>query len=268
MRILAAGLLLLASASLASAQPKPQAPALPALTLPVNDFAAVIDEASARDLDAKIRDLKTATGDVVIVTTVPSVAPFATVEEYAVKLFEKAGIGDKKLDNGLLILVAVKEHGVRIEVGYGLEGIITDGFAGDTIRSEIVPQFKQNRYGPGLVAGTTRLMERIREGRAKPEEKAKDKAAEVNSLWLGAILFVVLGGIVVGVIVFVIYLIAKKTGGARSTPVGPALGGSRRSRDDDDDSSSSSRSSSSDSSSSFDGFSGGSSGGGGASGSW
>ena len=84
-----------------------QAPPLPVLNQTVNDFAAVIDEASAKDLDTKIRDLKAATGDVVIIATVPTIEPYGSVEDYAVKLFEQAGIGQRKLDNGLLILVAV-----------------------------------------------------------------------------------------------------------------------------------------------------------------
>ena len=238
---------------------------LPTLTQRVNDTAGVIDDASVKDLEGKIRGLKDATGDVLIVTTVPSITPFATVEEYAVKLFEKSGIGNKKLDNGILILVAVKEHGIRIEVGYGLEGIVTDGFAGDTIRKFMVPEFKANRYGPGLVAGTAHLIDRIIAERKNPGAAATPKAT-ARGFWLGAILILVIGSLVVGLIVLVIYLIARATGGFRNTPSsgGGLGGGSSFTSSDNDSSSSSSSSSSSDSS----GFDGGSSGGGGASGSW
>lgn len=242
-----------------------QQPPLPTLTQPVNDFAAVIDEQSARDLDQKIRALKAATGDALVIVTVPTIAPFATVEEYAVKLFEKAGIGDRRLDNGLLILVAVKEHGIRVEVGYGLEGVVTDGFAGDTIRSLMVPRFRNNRYGEGLLAGTSQLIDRISQGRANPEQFNKKTEPTGLSFWLGLMLFLVICLAVVGFIVFVIYRIAKATGGIRNTPSGGRLGGSTS---DDSGSSSRSSSSSSDNSSSFDGFGGGRSGGGGASGSW
>ena len=83
-----------------------------------------------------IRALKAATGDVVVVATVPTVEPYGDIREYAVKLFENhgRGIGEKGKDNGLLILVALKERRVWIEVGYGLEQWITDGFAGETSR--------------------------------------------------------------------------------------------------------------------------------------
>jgi uncharacterized protein len=261
--LLVASVLLFVAAAPAEAQLS----ALPALSGPVNDIAGVMDDASALELDARIRALKSATGDVVIVTTVPTIAPYATIEEYAVKLFEKAGIGDKKLDNGLLVLVAVKEHAIRIEVGYGLEGFVTDGFSGDTIRQFMAPEFKANRYGPGLLAGTTHLIDRITEGRKDPAAfvpKPQDK----SSLWLGLILFLVICLGVLGIILFVISRIAKATGGARATPAPTGVLGSGSVSSDDDKSRSSSSSSSSSSGSSFDGFGGGSSGGGGASGSW
>ena len=238
---------------------------LPKLTAPVNDIAGVIDANSARDLDARIRALKDATGDVVIVTTVPTIAPYATVNEYAVKLFEKAGIGDKKLDNGLLILVAVKEHGIRVEVGYGLEAIVTDGFAGDTIRQLMVPEFKASRYGPGLLAGTAHLIDRIALGRKDPASLPPPEPPQSNtSIVLGVILFLAIGLGILGIIIYAIYRLAKATGGFRTT-ASTSTGVMGSSSSDDSDRRSSSSSSSG---SGFDGFSGGSSGGGGASGSW
>jgi len=138
---------------------------LPALTAPVNDFATVIDPASAAELDRIIRALQTTTGDVVVVTTIDTFAPYATIEEYATRLFEQAGIGTRKADSGVLMLVAVRDRRVRIEVGYGIEEFITDGFAGDTIRTQMLPAFREGGYGPGLVAGTARVIARIAEKR-------------------------------------------------------------------------------------------------------
>src|SRR5580765_7422252 len=106
---------------------------LPSLTGPVNDFAHVFSPAVSAELDRRIRALQAASGDVVVVATVPSIAPFASIDDYAVKLFEKAAIGKKNSDNGLLILLALQERRVRIEVGYGLEEFITDGYSGETI---------------------------------------------------------------------------------------------------------------------------------------
>jgi uncharacterized protein len=165
-RSLAAALLLASgtahSALTAAAQGPP-----PALADTVNDFAHVIDEASRAELDRRIRALREATGDVLVVATVPTFQPYATVDELAVKMFENAGrgIGDKGKDNGLLLLVAVQDRKVKIEVGYDLEGIIPDGFAGQTIREAIVPAFRQERYGAGLLDASTRIIGRIAEQR-------------------------------------------------------------------------------------------------------
>jgi uncharacterized protein len=149
-----------------SAQTSAQPP-LPELTRPVNDFANVIDPADEQRLDEMIRSLQAASGDAVVIATVETAAPYATPRDYAVKLFENrgSGIGTRGKDNGVLILVALKERRVEIEVGYGLEEFITDGFAGETSRDYIAPQFRTGRYGAGLLAGTSRIINRIAERR-------------------------------------------------------------------------------------------------------
>jgi hypothetical protein len=142
--------------------PQTASPNLPELTQPVNDFARVIDAENATAMDRVIRELLATTGDVLVVATVPTIEPYGDIREYAVKLFENhgRGIGEKAKNNGGLILLAVKERSVRIEVGAGLQQFITDGFADETIRKYMVPQFSDGRYGPGLRAGLERLAER------------------------------------------------------------------------------------------------------------
>jgi uncharacterized protein len=141
--------------------------ALPQLTEPVNDFAHVIDRASAADIDRMSRQLEAATGDVVVVATVQTIAPYGDVREYANKLFENhgKGVGQKGKDNGLLILVTIQERKVWVEVGYALEQWVTDGFAGETSRLVMVPQFRAGRYGAGLRDGAARIIGRIAQGR-------------------------------------------------------------------------------------------------------
>lgn len=140
---------------------------LPELIEPVNDFAQVIDPASASAIEEMSRALKAATGDVVVVATVPTIEPYADIREYATRLFENngRGIGDKGKDNGLLILLAVKERRVWVEVGYAIEQWVTDGFAGETSRSFMAPAFREGRYGEGLREGSARLVARIAQGR-------------------------------------------------------------------------------------------------------
>jgi uncharacterized protein len=140
-------------------------PPFPQLTAPVNDTAQVIDAASAGELDRIIRSLQTATGDVIVVATVPTIGSYGSIEEYALRLFESAGIGTRTNDNGLLVVVAVNDRKVRIEVGYGLEEFITDGYAGEVIRTRLLPAFREGNYGSGLVAGVRQIALRLAERR-------------------------------------------------------------------------------------------------------
>jgi uncharacterized protein len=153
----------------ASTQPieAPASDKLPVLVDPVNDFANVLDPGQEAEIERMCRTLMAATGDVVIVTTVATFKPYGSIQEYAVKLFENhgRGIGEKGKDNGLLMLLAVQDRQVWIEVGYGLEGFITDGFSGETSRQYMIPYFRQGQYGEGLRVGVTRVIARIGEGR-------------------------------------------------------------------------------------------------------
>jgi uncharacterized protein len=139
----------------------------PPLTEPVNDFAGVVDPGTTGELERIIRQLQQKTGDVVVVATVDTFAPFGDLRDYAVKMFENhgRGIGERGQDNGLLILVAVKDRRIWIEVGYGLEPFVNDGFAGETARDLMAPAFRRGDYAGGLLAGTTRIVGRIAQGR-------------------------------------------------------------------------------------------------------
>jgi len=132
----------------------------------VNDFANVIDPSSERAIDSLIRQLQAASGDVMVVATVKTFQPWADLSSYAVKMFENGGkgLGAKGQDNGVLIVLALDDRQVWIEAGYGLEGFITDGFAGETSRA-MTPYFRAGDYGPGLVEGATRVAERVAQGR-------------------------------------------------------------------------------------------------------
>ena len=190
---------LVAFARTSSPQSSAAAP-LPELTAPVNDFANVVDADSARAMDRMIRTLKAATGDVVIVETVPTIEPYGDIREYAVKQFANngKGIGEKDKKNGLLILLALKERRVWVEVGYGLEQFITDGFAGETSREVMSPLFRQGQYGKGLAAGTERIIGRIAQGRGVtldgvriPRQTARRTTSSIPG-WLPFVIFIVI----------------------------------------------------------------------------
>jgi uncharacterized protein len=149
-------------ASPAGAQPAP-----PELTAAVNDFANVLDAGAVRQLQDLIERLRAASGDVIVIATVKTFQPWPDIKSYAVKMFQNGGkgIGTKGNDNGALILLAVDDRQVWIEVGYGLEGFITDGFAGETSRQTMVPFFRSGDYSGGMLAGATRVAARIAQGR-------------------------------------------------------------------------------------------------------
>jgi uncharacterized protein len=139
----------------------------PELTAPVNDFANIIDADDEAALDSLIRKLQAASGDVIVVATVKTFQPYADIQSYTNEMFENhgKGIGQKGKDNGLLLVLAVDDRQVWSEVGYDLEGIITDGFAGETSRQVMVPFFRQGDFGRGLLAGATRYTQRIAQAR-------------------------------------------------------------------------------------------------------
>ena len=98
------------------------------------------------------------------VVTLESFEPYGSIEQAAVALFEQWGVGKKGKDNGILLLAAMKERKLRIEVGYGLEPIIPDGLAGEIIRISIAPRFKEGRFGDGLYSGAAVVAERVVKG--------------------------------------------------------------------------------------------------------
>lgn len=188
-------LFLLAICSLGAAAAAPQD--LPHHIGKVNDFAALLDPSQRDALEAQLADLERATSAEVAVVTVVSLGG-RSVEEYATELFNAWGIGKRDRDNGVLVLVAVQDRAVRIEVGYGLEGILPDGLAGSLIRERFLPRFRDGDYRTGILDGTTRIIEIVRKNETLTTEQrdALDlEAVEAGKLWGAA----ALAGIFVGI---------------------------------------------------------------------
>jgi uncharacterized protein len=122
----------------------------------VSDFAGIMSDTIKSQIDDLSAEVKKSTGAEIAVVTVPSLEGMS-VEEYAVSLFKKWGIGEKGKDNGVLFLIAPIEHKARIEVGYGLEPVITDGRAGEIIRLTVIPFFKAGDYDQGILQGSRQI---------------------------------------------------------------------------------------------------------------
>ena len=118
----------------------------------INDFAGVISPRTEKAMESLSQELKQKTGSEVVVVTVKSIGDMEYTD-YAVRLYEKWGIGEKGKDNGVLILNAVTERKIRIEVGYGLEGIIPDGLAGEIRDRYLIPHLRKNDFDTGLANG-------------------------------------------------------------------------------------------------------------------
>ena len=142
--------LLWATSAVAQTLPKPSGR--------VTDLANVIDAGTEADIVARLDQLERQTSSEVAVVTVPSLDD-VPVDDYAVRLFKEWGIGQAKQDNGVLVLVAPNEREMRIEVGYGLEGILPDGLAGQIIREQFIPRFRDNDYNGGIRDGVARVVE-------------------------------------------------------------------------------------------------------------
>src|SRR5689334_4885962 len=129
----------------------------------VNDFAHVISGGAAVRLEAYCGNVERATGAQFAIVTVDSLED-EPVEDVAVRLFKEWGIGKKGTDEGLLLILAIKDHKNRIEVGYGLEPVITDGYAGGVLRG-IRPILRQGNYGGALMAAAQQLGQHVAEAK-------------------------------------------------------------------------------------------------------
>jgi uncharacterized protein len=155
----------------------------------VNDFAGVLDAPAEARIIALAEGVRRDTGVELAVVTIPSYAPEASLDDYAVGLFQAWGIGKSREDNGLLLIMALAERRVRIEVGYGLEPIVTDGRAGAIIDAEILPAFRRGEYGEGLVRGAEALAQLVSAPAAPAENPSSREEFWMAVLLLGGLLF-------------------------------------------------------------------------------
>jgi uncharacterized protein len=170
----------------------------------VTDLANIIDAATESDLDRQLDQLEQKTSSEIAVVTVTSLDG-VPIDDYAVRLFKEWGIGQAKTDNGVLVLVAPNEREIKIEVGYGLEGILPDGLAGEIIRDNFTPRFRENDYSGGIRDGVGRLVQVVEKQQVlTPEELARFNDGSGDDIPAWAIipffgLFVTIGFGMVGI---------------------------------------------------------------------
>lgn len=145
----------------------------PAPTQWVTDKAGLLDASQQAALNDKLRAFEQKSGAQFIIYTLPSLEGEA-VEDFTIRCAEAWRVGQKKYDNGLIVFVFVKEKKIRVEVGYGLEGTVTDAVSSRVIRENMAPYFQKGDWYGGLNAGADALIARISGGEApvppmKPE---------------------------------------------------------------------------------------------------
>lgn len=166
----------------------PAAPNPPRL---VNDFAHVLTADQIADLESKLVAYDDSTSIQIAVVTVQSTGDTA-IEDYALRILRDWKIGNKKTNNGLVILAAIRDHKVYIATGYGMEGVVPDITAKEIIDNEIVPSFRENNYYRGFDLGSDAIIKASAGEYKAPEGYNQRKKGSGGGSVLGIILFVVI----------------------------------------------------------------------------
>ncbi len=161
-------------------------PPIPALTGPVMDQAGILDAGTRQQLTDKLSAYDQQSGNQLVVVTVQTLDGYP-IEYWGYQLGRTWGIGQKDKNTGAILIVDVAEHKLRIEVGYGLEGILTDVLSDDIIRNTIAPKFKQGDFNGGVSAGVDAILQ-VLGGQVQEVQHQRHKD---NSTTLFLIIFLV-----------------------------------------------------------------------------
>jgi len=171
--------LVLLTATLAAAQVA-RCAEVPYLSGRVNDYAGIMSESAIELLSEQLKEHENRTTNQVVVLTLPSLQG-ESIEDFSNKVFNEWGLGQQGQDNGILIVVVPDERRMRIEVGYGLEGSLTDNLAGRIIREVMAPRFREDDFDGGVSEGALAVVN-ILEGQDLPETAEDYEAYDDSSL--------------------------------------------------------------------------------------
>lgn len=169
--------------------------AVPPLTARVTDLTATLSSQQKAALEETLRAFEARKGSQVAVLLVPTTQPEA-VEQYSIRVFDQWKLGRKGIDDGVLLVVAKNDRKLRIEVGYGLEGVLNDATAKRIVEEDIVPRFKQGDFSGGINAGIERIIKVI-DGEPLPPPKSRqlqDINIDLETLLIFGFVFVVVVG--------------------------------------------------------------------------
>ena len=167
---------------------------VPPLRGRVNDYAGIMNQDQVRSLESKLTQFEQQTGHQVAVLAIPTLEG-EDIEGFSIRVAENWKLGQKGFDNGVILVVAIKDRRLRFEVGYGLEGVLPDATASRIIRDYLVPRFRAQDYAGGIIAGIDAVIKVIR-NEPLPEaarSKGGNPGSEVNSLVMFLITLAVFG---------------------------------------------------------------------------
>jgi uncharacterized protein len=184
---------------------------VPTLSARVTDLTNTLSAAEKQALESKLAAWETATGNQLVVLMVPTTQP-EPIEAFSIRVADAWKIGRKGQDNGALLVVAKDDRKLRIEVGYGFEGVLTDATSRRIISDTISPLFRQGQFAGGLNAGVDRIIDVITKGEPLPAAKAQPSKRRSSGFSLDTLLILLF--VVVPVLGGILRRIFGKVGGA------------------------------------------------------
>jgi uncharacterized protein len=157
----------------------------------VNDYAGVLDASSRDALERKLVAYDDSTSTQVAIVLVNTLGD-RPIEETALAIYRGWGIGNKKTNNGILILAAIEDRKIRIEVGYGLEGAIPDITANQIIRNDIAPNFRSGDYFEGLSKASESVIQAARGEYKAPKDYRKSRSKSIGGNFIGGAIVIIL----------------------------------------------------------------------------
>ena len=164
---------------------------VPPLRGRVNDYAGVMSQDQVQSLESQLAQFEQETGHQVAVLTIPTLDG-EDIEGFSIRVAENWKIGKKGFDNGVILVVAVKDRRLRLEVGYGLEGVLPDAIAKQITSEFIVPRFRSQDYAGGIIAGIDAVLKVIKK-EPLPESARKTGGKQGSELSSFAMLAITLG---------------------------------------------------------------------------
>ena len=182
---------------------------VPSLTSPIVDNANLISDGVEQNINNQLQELSNSTGIQLAVLTIPTLEG-EVLESYSMKVAETWKLGSAEKDTGVLLLIALEERSIRIEVGYGLEGVLTDTKCGLIIRNIIAPEFRNGNYQAGIVNAVNNIVGLVKGDESLVSKKVLNESSGDSSA------FIFMGIVLLYGFIFVMAVVTSKKRGPRT----------------------------------------------------